>query len=123
MLGVLLAAVETIVRLRDGIFHARPADEIRYGGSFYGAPLGMVVGPIVRRFVNARRSGWVPVEGFYARDFEPKREREKRYGEVYTVDEFDHGWYIRMELPRHIPPSAARHMHAAFVATSVGNPI
>jgi hypothetical protein len=50
----------------------------------------------------------VPVEGFYAREFEPKREREKRYGEVYTVEEFDNGAYVRMELPREIPPSAAR---------------
>jgi hypothetical protein len=108
VLGVLIASVETAVRLRDGIFHAKPADEIRFGASLYGAPLGLLLRPIVKRLARSRRSGWVPVEGFYARDFEPKREREKRYGEVYTVDEFDHGYYVRMELPRDIPASAAR---------------
>jgi ferredoxin len=108
VMGVLIASIETAVRLRDGVFHAKPASEIRYGASIYGLPLGLVLRPIVSRFVKARRSGWVPVEGFYAREFEPKREREKRYGEVYTVDEFDHGYYVRMELPREIPPSAAR---------------
>src|SRR4029079_643801 len=58
--------------------------------------------------MRTSHSGWVPVGGFYAREFEPKREREKRYGEVYTVDEFENGAYVRMELPREIPPSAAR---------------
>jgi hypothetical protein len=108
VLGVLIAAVETAVRLRDGIFHAKPASEIRYGASIYGAPLGLVLRPLVSRLMRTSRSGWVPVEGFYAREFEPKREREKRYGEVYTVDEFENGTYVRLELPREIPPSAAR---------------
>jgi hypothetical protein len=108
VLGVLAAAGETLVRLRDGIFHAKPAAQIRYGASLYGAPLGLLFGPFVSGFVRGRRSGWVPVEGFYSREFEPKREREKRYGEVYTVEEFDDGYYVRMELPRQIPPSAAK---------------
>jgi ferredoxin len=108
MVGVLIALVETVVRLREGIFHFIPAARMRYGASFYGAPLGVFLNPIVRRFLHARQSGWVPVEGFYDRVFEPKREREKRYGEVYNVAEFDHGYYIRMELPREIPPSAAK---------------
>ena len=50
----------------------------------------------------------MPVEGFYSGEFEAQREREKRYGEVYTVEEFDHGYYVRMDLPREIPPSAAK---------------
>jgi hypothetical protein len=58
--------------------------------------------------VRGRQSGWVPVEGFYDRVFEPKREREKRYGEVYNVADFERGYYIRMELPREIPPSAVK---------------
>jgi len=107
-LGVLLALGETMVRLRDGIFKAMPADQIRYGASIYGAPLGIVLRPLLQRLIGSQRSGWVPVEGFYAREFEPKREREKRYGEVYTVSEFDNGYYVRMDLPRQIPPSAAK---------------
>jgi ferredoxin len=108
VMGVLFAVGEAFVRLRDGIFHAKPASEMRYGASIYGAPLGLVLGPLVRRLIRRQSSGWVPFDGFYAGEFEPKREREKRYGEVYTVEEFDKGYYIRMQLPREIPPSAAK---------------
>lgn len=108
VLGVLLATAETLVRLRDGIFHAKPTGQIRYGASIYGAPLGMAFAPLVAGFLRGRRSGWIPVEGFYSREFEPKREREKRYGEVYIVEELEGGYHVRMELPRQIPPSAAR---------------
>ena len=48
------------------------------------------------------------MEGFYSKEFEAKRERQRRYGEVYDVQEFDRGYYVRLELPRTIPPSAAR---------------
>jgi hypothetical protein len=94
--------------LREGIFGFIPASRMRYGGSFYGAPHGIVLNPIVRGFLRSRQSGRVPVEGFYDRVFEPKRERQKRYGEVYSVAEFENGYYIRMELPRQIPPSSAK---------------
>jgi len=107
-LGVMLATVETMVRLRQGVFGAVPADRVRYGASLYGAPLALVLRPLMRGIMGRYRSGWVPVEGFYAREFEAKREREKRYGEVYTVDEFDHGYHVRFEMPREIPPSAAK---------------
>jgi len=108
VLGVLVATVETLLRLRDTIVRARPKDEIRYGASFYGIPLGLALRPLLSRFVRSRRSGWVPVEGFYSRAFESKREREKRYGEVYALDEFEAGYCVRMELPRWIPPSVAK---------------
>jgi len=107
-LGLAIAIGETMLRLREGIFSFTPAAHMRYGGSLYGAPLGLVLNPLVARFVRGRQSGWVPVEGFYDRVFESKREREKRYGEVYNVAEFEHGYYIRMELPREIPPSAVK---------------
>jgi hypothetical protein len=70
--------------------------------------MGLLLGPLVRRFLGRYQSGWVPVEGFYTQEFEPKRERERRYGEVYTIEELERGWYVRFELPREIPPSAAR---------------
>lgn len=107
-LGLTLATLETMVRLRDGVFKMMPADRMHYGASVYGAPLGIVLKPLVRRLLGRYRGGHVPVEGFYAAEFEAKREREKRYGEVYTVEEYEHGYYVRMELPREIPPSAAK---------------
>jgi ferredoxin len=108
VLGVLLASVETLVRLREGIFGQVPADKMRFGASLYGAPLGIVAQPLLARLARSTTSGYVPVEGFYGTGFEEKRERERRYGEVYSVEEFDRGYYVRLELPRTIPPSAAR---------------
>ncbi len=108
VLGVILASLESLVRLRDGIFYQLPADKMRYGASLYGAPLGLVLQPVLGRLVRTLTSGHVPVEGFYSKEFEAKRERERRYGEVYAVQEFDSGYYVRLELPRTIPPSSAR---------------
>ena len=108
VLGVLLASFETLVRLRDGVFYQLPADKMRYGASLYGAPLGLVLQPLLGRLLRTLTSGHVPVEGFYSKEFESKRERERRYGEVYAVQEFDSGYYVRLELPRVIPPSSAR---------------
>jgi len=108
VIGVLLASAESLLRLRDGIFHQLPVDKMIYRASVYGAPLGLVLQPLVARLLRSRTSGHVPVEGFYSREFEAKRERERRYGEVYAVQEFDRGYYVRFELPRTIPPSAAR---------------
>ncbi|RMF24523.1 MAG: hypothetical protein D6760_03085 [Deltaproteobacteria bacterium] len=108
VLGLLVATAETLVRWREGIFHARPAEHIRHGGSAYGAPVGWLLRPLVSQVVRWRRSGVVPVDGFFSPEFESKRERERRYGEVYTVEEHDAGAYVRLELPRRVPPSAAR---------------
>jgi ferredoxin len=108
ILGVLLATLETLVRLRDGIFRQIPATQMSVGASFYGVPMGIGIRPILSRLTRFSTSGQVPVEGFYGKEFEAKRERERRYGEVYVVEEFDRGYYVRMELPRKIPPSAAR---------------
>jgi ferredoxin len=108
VIGVIIASIETLIRLRQGIFHQLPADKMQYGASFYGAPLGIVLQPLIAKLLRSLRSGHVPVEGFYGNEFEAKRERERRYGEVYAVQEFDGGYYVRLELPRTIPPSAAR---------------
>jgi ferredoxin len=108
VIGVILASIESLVRLRDGIFRQLPVDKMIFRASVYGAPLGIVVQPLVTRLARSLSSGQVPVEGFYSKEFEAKRERERRYGEVYRVQEFDRGYYVRLELPRTIPPSAAK---------------
>lgn len=108
VLGVLVAGVETLVRLREGIFGHLPVERMRFGASLYGAPLGVLVNPVLAKMSRAVHNGYVPVDGFYGREFEAKRERERRYGEVYSVEELGRGYYVRLELPRKIPPSAAR---------------
>ncbi len=107
--GLGVAMLETVWRLGSDLFKGVPVSLMTYGPSFYGAPLGLVLRPLVARLVPPeQRSGRVPVEGFYAGEFEEKRERERRYGEVYTVTEFDRGYHIRFELPRAVPPSGAK---------------
>jgi len=108
VIGVLIAGAETLVRLREGIFGQSPSDRMRFGASLYGLPLGILLNPLLARLSRSVTSGHVPVDGFYGKEFEAKRERERRYGEVYSVQELDHGYYVRLELPREIPPSAAR---------------
>lgn len=54
------------------------------------------------------RSGMVPADGFFDPRFESKRERERRYGEVYTIDRYPAGAYVRLELPRRVPDSEAK---------------
>src|SRR5262249_55252412 len=40
--------------------------------------------------------------------FDEKRERERRYGSIYTIEERPQGFLFRMELPRRIPPSGVK---------------
>jgi len=71
---------------------------------------GSLLGRLARRFgrVGGRGNGSPGFDGFTSAAFESKRERERRYGEVYRVEEHPGGYYVRMELPRTVPPSAAK---------------
>lgn len=75
-------------------------------------PRGLARLPLLGRWFaarsNSRASGVVPHDGFLSGSHESKRERERRYGEVYEVEEWSDGLYLRMELPRRIPVSRAR---------------
>lgn len=103
LLGLLLATVEGIFRMKDGFFRAKPADEMTFLPSFYGAPLGLVVDPLLNKYTGMIRNIPVPVEGFYSRGFVDKLERERRYGNVYTVEERAGAFLVRMEFPRWMP--------------------
>lgn len=101
--GMVLAVVEGAFRLKDGIFGLKPAAEMNFRPAFYGAPLGMVVDSLLSKYAGLVRDIPVPVEGFYSKGFVDKRERERRYGNVYTVEERGRAYLVRMELPRWIP--------------------
>ncbi|HYB98061.1 MAG TPA: 4Fe-4S dicluster domain-containing protein [Candidatus Limnocylindrales bacterium] len=108
ILGLLIAMAEAGWRLRDG-FRGMPASDMRFGPAIYGAPLSILVAPIASRFSSSRQSGGAGTEGFYTTEFDEKRERERRYGEVYRVDQYPAGYYVRFELPRKVPRSGAKH--------------
>ncbi|MFP6625705.1 MAG: hypothetical protein VCA74_01395, partial [Deltaproteobacteria bacterium] len=107
-IGIAVAAAETMARLGNDIFKGVPVAEMKLGASIYGAPMAIVLRPLIGRLLPETRSGWVPVEGYYSNEFEGKRERERRYGEVYTVTEYDRGYHVHFELPRTIPPSGVK---------------
>jgi hypothetical protein len=101
--GVLVATGEAVFRLRDGIFRVKPADEMNFSASFYGAPLGMVLQPTLTKQAGIIRDLPIPVDGFYSKGFVEKLERERRYGNVYTMEDRGGAYLLRMEFPRRMP--------------------
>ncbi len=103
LVGLLIAAAEGIYRLKDGIFGLKTADEMTFPASFYGAPLGLFADALLAKYAGLVREAPIPVEGFYAKGFVDKRERERRYGNVYTVEDRGGAFLVRMEFPRRLP--------------------
>jgi ferredoxin len=108
--GAIIASVEAMIRLREAIFKARPLSETVFRGSFYGPLLLPLVAPLLRSAEKRRKVGGVAFEGYYQSggSYDEKRERERRYGEIYTVEERPNGYLVRLELPRKIPPSGLK---------------
>jgi Fe-S-cluster-containing hydrogenase component 2 len=103
LVGLLAAATEGIFRLKDGIFRVKPAEEMTFPASIYGAPLGLAAEPLLAKYTGLVRDVPIPVEGFYSKGFVDKRERERRYGNVYTVEDRGGAFLVRMEFPRRMP--------------------
>jgi ferredoxin len=77
-LGIVLACVEGVYRLRKGIFHAQPVDEMTFAAAFYGIPLLYPVMPLLGLRAGVIRMTPIPVDGFYEKGFVEKMERERR---------------------------------------------
>src|SRR5258707_3065924 len=103
LIGLLLAMVEGVIRLKDGIFKAKPANEMTFLPSFYGVPLAIIADFVLVNYTGLVREIPVPVEGFYSKGIVDKLERERRYGNVYTVEDRGASYLVRMEFPRWIP--------------------
>jgi len=108
--GVLAAVGEAVFRLRDAILRAKPLSEVVYRGSLYGPLLIPLVAPLLRKLGGHTDESREAFEGYYetAGAFDDKRERERRYGEVYTLEDRPNGYLFRLELPRRIPPSGVK---------------
>jgi ferredoxin len=112
MLGLLLACGEAAWRLREGIFHAKPASELTYRGCWYGLALGPV-GSLLARVGGAGRATErkVAFDGFETGSMhEEKTERDRRYGTVYKVAEYANAYLVRLEMPRRLPPSSLKRL-------------
>ena len=76
---------------------------MKFPPSFYGAPLGILVEPLLKKYGGIVREIPVPVEGFYSKGFTDKLERERRYGNAYTVEDRGGAFLVKMEFPRAMP--------------------
>jgi hypothetical protein len=103
LIGILLASVEAVLRLKDGLFAAKPAEEMRFPAAIYGLPLVPVAESLLRKYLGLVRELPIPVDGFYSEGFVDKLERERRYGNVYTVEDRGGAFLVRMQFPRWIP--------------------
>ena len=103
LVGLLLAVLEGIWRLKDGLFKVKPPEEMQFPAAVYGAPLALVADSLLSKYVGLVRKMPIPVEGFYSKGFVDKRERERRYGNIYTVEDFGGAFLMRMEFPRWLP--------------------
>jgi 4Fe-4S binding domain len=103
LVALLFAIGEGVFRLRSGIFGVRPADSMEFPAAFYGAPLALLLGPLLEKHGGMIREVPIPVDGFYSKGFVEKLERERRYGNVYTVEDRGGAFLLRMEFPRWMP--------------------
>jgi ferredoxin len=107
IVGLTLAVAESILRMRDG-WKGTPPNEATYGPSAYGIPLAAVFNPLMRILRPPVSRGTVAIDGFRGGNFEEKMERERRYGEVYSLEDMGNGYLLRLEFPRRVPPSALK---------------
>lgn len=63
---------------------------------------------VSRRASRTRTSGTTAFDGFYDEQFDEKHDRQRRYGEVYRLEDLGRGYLLRLEFPRRVPPSAVK---------------
>ncbi len=95
--------INNLYRLKDGILHVKPAEEMVFPAAVYGVPLGLALQPILAKHTGVIREIPIPVDGFYSKGFVEKLERERRYGNVYTVEDRGGALFLQLEFPRRLP--------------------
>jgi len=108
LLGVLVAVVETAVRFREGLAGRMAPSVMPLRGALYGLvvqPLGAL---IARTLGVPEARADVGFDGYYAgrEAFDDKRERARRYGEVYRLEEREGAYLLHLEFPRRVPVSS-----------------
>ena len=103
LIGLLLGFLEGAYRLKEGIFQAKPAEAMTFPATVYGIPLSYALKPLMSRQAGIIRSSPIPVDGFYEKGFVGKMERERRYGNVYTIEDWGSAYFLRVEFPRKVP--------------------
>jgi hypothetical protein len=107
-LGVTIAVLEAMWRLRESFFRAVPISEAKLRAALYGPAL-LPVAAVIQALCGRRgAASGVGFDGFYQGEehFDEKVERARRYGEVYKLDERDDAYVLRLEFPRVVPPTS-----------------
>jgi len=107
-LGLALASVEAMFRMRESFFGGVPFGEAPIRPAFY-APAVWALGRLVLALAGTRGSeSTVGFDGFYGGQdhFDEKLERDRRYGSIYRVVDRDDAYILRLEFPRRLPPSS-----------------
>jgi hypothetical protein len=103
LLGLVVAFGEAVWRLRDGVFKARSPQEVVFRAAVYGPLLLAPAKFFIESRLRVSRISTVPVDGFYGRGFVEKVERERRYGNVYTLEDRGDSYLLKLEFPRKVP--------------------
>ncbi len=107
--GIAIAILESMWRMREGFIGGAAADQIAYRGTWYGLLLSPAFVGVTRRISRGSQQGSVAFDGFQTgTTFERKSERERRYGEMYTVEDKGGGYLFRLEFPSEVPRSALK---------------
>ncbi len=109
-LGVLIAVLEAVWRLREGILHAQPASALIYRAAIWGIPLAPLGALLVRGSHFSRVKRTVGFDGFTTDFYDEKVERDRRYGTIYTIQEHANAYLVRLEMPRRIPASSLKRL-------------
>ncbi len=108
-LGAGVATLETVWRLREGVFHAKPAELMKFGPSLYGMILAPLFWPWARKTLSRRQQFHkVGFDGFYEGNFDEKLERDRRYGDVYSFEDWGRAYFLRLEFPRVLPSTGLK---------------
>jgi ferredoxin len=108
VLGVAIAGLEAVLRMREAVLHAAPLEQVVYRAAAYSPPLVVLFAPLTRLMRTSEQVGVMQLGDFHGGEFEDKQERERRYGEVYTLREQGNGFFLRLEFPRRVPHSALK---------------
>jgi len=107
-LGLVVAIVEGVFRVGSVANRADAGRPVIYRGAWYGPLAALAFWPWTRTLRPAEQRGTVGWDGFHGDKFEDRIERERRYGEVYTLKELGNGFLLEVELPRRVPESAQK---------------
>ena len=91
----------------DGLFGGVPTEDMTLGPAFYG-PLLLPLAVPLARTSRTRDSGTIAFDGFYDGQFDEKRDRQRRYGEVYKLEDVGAGYLLRLEFPQRVPSSSVK---------------